>query len=61
MPVCKYRDSNDEVTMSMYKGETGPVTIAVLCALAVLGSPPPGEGQPPCLLLLDRGTGATSQ
>ena len=47
--------------MSMYKGETGSVTMAVLCALAVLGSHTRGEEQRPCLSLLDRGTGTTSQ
>ena len=47
--------------MLMYKVETGPVTMAVLCVLALLGLRPRGEGQQPCLLLLDRGTGATSR
>ena len=47
--------------MSMNKGETDPVTMAVLCALAVLGSRTRGEEQGPCLSLLDRGTGTTSQ
>ena len=45
----------------MYKGEIGPVTMAVLWALAVLGACPRGEAQRPCLPLLDRGTGTISQ
>ena len=44
----------------MYKGESGLVTMAVLCALAVLEPRPRGEEQRPCLSLLDRGTGTTS-
>ena len=47
--------------MSMYKGETGPVTMAVLCVLAVLGSRPRGEGKRARLPLLDCGTGTSSQ
>ena len=47
--------------MMMYEVETGPVTMAVLCVLAVLGLRPRGEGQRPSLLLLNRGTGATSR